>query len=416
MGDIGSTARDLSAPGLAYASGVTCEPAPMKAQPTRSLTAVKPARRIKVMLAIDGLALGGAEMVVRDLAYSLDRDWFDVSVCCTLGLGAIGEKLAADGIDAFVVPGRHQDRVDYLTPLKFRRVVKDRNVDIVHSHATAALLDAAACKLTMPGLKLVHTFHYGNYPYDSWRHHVMEGLSARIVNRLIAVGLEQRRRIQACYRLPESRIGTVWNGLMVQPREADVTFRRDVGTGDRLLVGTIAKLIEQKGLEHLLTVARQTRDAGLRAQFVIVGDGPLRGQLEQRRRELDLDDTVVIAGWIPNAATRALPAFDVFFQPSRWEAMSIAILEAMANAKPIVATRVGDNPHVLEDGVSGLLVDSGDVPAMVGALLRMADRNVRDTLGHAAHQRFQQHFTLDHMTHAYERVYRELAGAVNDAS
>ncbi len=94
--------------------------------------------------------------------------------------------------------------------------------------------------------------------------------------------------------------------------------------------------------------------------------------LEQRRRELGLEDTVVITGWIPNAAAQALPAFDVFFQPSRWEAMSIAILEAMASGKAIVATRVGDNAHVLEDGVSGLLVDAGDIGGMVDALARLA--------------------------------------------
>ncbi len=362
------------------------------------------------MLAIDGLGIGGAEVVVRDLAYSLNRDQFDVSVCCTVGLGAIGEKLVADGIDAFVVPGRRHHQVDYLTPLKFRRAVKERNIDIVHTHATAALLDGAACKLTMPGLKLVHTYHYGNYPYESWRHHLMEGLSSRVVDRLVAVGFEQRRRLQDCYRLPESRIDTVWNGLRLERAEPDAAFRSQIGTVDRLLVGTIAKLIEQKGLDDLMTVARRCRDAGLKIQFVIVGDGDLRSRLERQRRELGLDDTVVITGWIQNAATRVLPAFDVFFQPSRWEAMSIAILEAMANGKPIVATTVGDNAHVLEDGVSGLLVESGNVASMAGALARMADPNLRHSLGQAALARFNDKFTLEHMVHAYEDLYRQLAG------
>ncbi len=369
-----------------------------------------PARRPRIMLTIDGLAIGGAEMVVRDLAYSIDRESFDVSVCCTLGLGAIGEKLVADGIDAFVVPGRRHHTVDYLSPLKLRRAVKERNIDIVHTHAPAALLDAAACKIMMPGLKLIHTFHYGNYPYESWRHHLLEGLSSRAVDKLIAVGFEQRRRLQECYRLGESRIGTVWNGLRVERADPDAEFRARIGTGDRLLVGTIAKLIEQKGLDDLLTVARRCRDAGLPMQFVIVGGGPLRATLEQRRRELGLDDMVVITGWLENAATRVLPAFDVFFQPSRWEAMSIAILEAMANAKPIVATRVGDNAHVLEDGVTGLLVDSGNVSSMVSALTRAADPALRQALGTAALARFTDKFTLEHMVHAYEDVYRQLAG------
>ena len=65
---------------------------------------------------------------------------------------------------------------------------------------------------------------------------------------------------------------------------------------------------------------------------------------------------VVLAGWVPSAADVAVPAFDVFFQPSLWEAMSVAVLEAMAAGKPVVVTRVGENPHVIEDGVDGLLV------------------------------------------------------------
>jgi len=365
-------------------------------------------RRIKVMLAIDGLGLGGAEMVVRDLARCLDRDRFEVCICCTRGLGgSIGEELLRDGFDVFVLPGQQHGRTDYLTALKFRQAIKERNVDVVHTHAMAALLDAGPCRMTMPGLKVVHTFHFGNYPHESWRYHIMEGLGARAVDKLIAVGWEQRRRIQAAYRLSDSGIGMIWNGVRLAAPKADESFRKKIGTGDRLLVGTIAKLIEQKGLDDLLTVARRCRDAGM--QFAIVGEGPLRGELEQRRSELGLEDTVVITGWIPNAAAQALPSFDVFFQPSRWEAMSIAILEAMANAKAIVATRVGDNAHVLEDRVSGLLVDSGDIDGMVDALTSTLDRERRCKLGHAARERFEEKFTLDQMIRRYENVYTELA-------
>jgi glycosyltransferase involved in cell wall biosynthesis len=98
----------------------------------------------------------------------------------------------------------------------------------------------------------------------------------------------------------------------------------------------------------------------------------------------------------------------VFFQPSRWEAMSIAILEAMATRRAIVATKVGDNPHVLEDGISGLLVDSGDIDSMVNALGRLTDDRLRTSLGESAGTRFEEKFALQHMVHAYEQVYREL--------
>jgi glycosyltransferase involved in cell wall biosynthesis len=360
------------------------------------------------MLAIDGLGIGGAEMVVRDLARFLDRDRVDVCVCCTKGLGSIGEELLREGIDVFVLPRREDGKVDYLTPVKLRQAVKDRRIDVLHTHAPSAFWDAGLCKVMMPSLKVVHTFHYGNYPHLAWRTRWMEAMTSRIVNRLVAVGRQQRGAIQATYRLPDSRVETIWNGAPPAASEATSSFRDEHGTGDRLLVGTIAKLIPQKGLDDLLSVARRCRDAGYAMQFVILGEGPLRRDLEARRHELGLDDTVVLAGWVSNAAARALPVFDVFFQSSRWEAMSIAILEAMAAGKAIVATRVGDNPHVLEDEVTGLLVEPGDVAGMADALSRLRDQGLRRRLGSAARQRFHERFTLEHMTRAYERLYAEL--------
>ena len=164
-------------------------------------------RRIKVMLAIHGLGLGGAEMVVRDLARFLDRDRFDVCIRCTRGLGgSIGEELARDGFDVFVLPGRPNGRTDYLTALKFRRAVKQR--DRAHSRDGGS----SGCRPVQADdapLEVVHTFPFGNYPYDSWRYHIMEGLGARTVDKLIAVGWEQRRQIQAAYRLSDTGIGMI---------------------------------------------------------------------------------------------------------------------------------------------------------------------------------------------------------------
>ncbi len=149
--------------------------------------------RIRVMLAIDGLGLGGAEMVVRDLVRCVDREAFDVCVCCTKTLGgAVGDELLSQGYDVFVLPGREGGGVDYWTSLKLRRAVRDRGVDIVHTHSVATIFDGSACKLTMLRLKVLHTFHFGNYPYSQWRPHVMEGLCTRIVDKVIAVGWEQR--------------------------------------------------------------------------------------------------------------------------------------------------------------------------------------------------------------------------------
>ena len=176
----------------------------------------------------------------------------------------------------------------------------------------------------------------------------------------------------------------------------------------RVVIGTIATLIEQKGLHDLLLVARRMIDVGHNVVFVVAGEGHLRGSLEARRRELGLEDTVLFPGWVTNAADVVLPSVDIFFQPSLWEAMSVVILEAMAARRPIVATRVGENARIIEDGVDGRLVDSRDIDGMAAALgALVADPARRTRLGEAARAKVEQHFTVAHMARAHEQVYME---------
>jgi glycosyltransferase involved in cell wall biosynthesis len=118
---------------------------------------------------------------------------------------------------------------------------------------------------------------------------------------------------------------------------------------------------------------------------------------------------VELTGWVTHAADVALPAFDVFFQPSRWEAMSVVILEAMAAAKAVVATRVGENVHIIDDGRDGLLVNVQDIDGMASALTRViADGGLRARLGDAARRKIEQQFTVGHMTRAYEDAYLDV--------
>ena len=155
-----------------------------------------------------------------------------------------------------------------------------------------------------------------------------------------------------------------------------------------------------------MAVARRVRDEGHPVKFVIVGEGKLRPELEALRASLGLEETVILTGWVTNAAELALPTFDIFFQPSLWEAMSVVTLEAMATGKSVVTTRVGEAPHIIEDGVDGLLVDARDVSRMVAALIGLiADPGLRARLGIAARQKIARQLTVEHMTRAYERAY-----------
>jgi len=370
-------------------------------------------RKINLMIAAAGLNIGGAEVVIKHLVQTIDRERFNITVCCIKVSGVIGDELSRDGVDIVTLSNPSESRVNYFTFRKLLRIIRSKQIDIVHTHTTDALADAAICKLFMPKFRLIHTFHFGNYPNLRSRYLWMEQVFSRLADRLIAVGEVQRRQIMDVFCFHENRIGRVWNGIAFGSNESDGEFRMRVGAENCILIGTIATLIEQKGLHDLLAVARQVRDTGRKVRFVVVGDGHLRQELEAMRRALGLEETVVFAGWVMNAARVALPAFDVFFQPSLWEAMSIVILEAMAAGKPIVATRVGENTRIIENEVDGFLVKPHDVNGMAEALGRLIDdAGLRCRLGNAAAEKVAQQFTVEHMTQAYEQIYLETLGGM----
>jgi glycosyltransferase involved in cell wall biosynthesis len=370
--------------------------------------------RINVLIVASSLWIGGAESVIRHLALTLDRSRFNVLVGYLKELGHVGEELVREGAEVVPIADHRpaagdRAKVDYFTSLKLRRLIRARGIDLVHTHTIHGIVDAAACKLLMPRLKTLHTFHFGNYPHLPPRDLWMEFVSCRVATRLVAVGEGQKRQIMAAHRLSADDLTVVYNGVQLPSGSGDPGFRASIGAEGRILIGTIATLIEQKGLPDLLEVARRVVDAGHDVRFVVIGEGRLRPALEARRRELGLDQHVILTGWLTDAAVRALPTFDIFFQPSLWEAMSMVTLEAMAVGRPIVATRVGEAPAILEDGQDGLLVDPRDVTGMTSALLKLiTDRALRLRLGETARRKVAGRFTVQEMTRAYEAIYEEM--------
>jgi glycosyltransferase involved in cell wall biosynthesis len=363
-----------------------------------------PGGKTNLLIALASLQIGGAEVVVQRLAQTLDRRRFNVAICCIKAGGAIREELARDGIDVVVLSDSGSKRNNYLSFLRLLKVIRRQDIHIVHTHTTDALVDAAICKLLRPSLTLIHTFHFGNYPYRRKRTLWMERIFCRFADGLVAVGEVQRRQIRSVHGVRD--IERVWNGVSYTPGRGDDSLRKRANAEHQMLIGTTATLTDQKGLFDLLAVAVQMRDTVPKARFAVVGDGPLREQLEAKRDELGLKDTVYFSGWVRNAGEVALPAFDIFFQPSLWEAMSISLLEAMAARKAIVTTRVGETPHIVENEVDGLLVDPRDVAAMAAALQRLiGDRELRARLGEAAARKVGKDFTVGHMTRGYEQIY-----------
>jgi len=372
---------------------------------------VAPRRRI---LQISGaMYFGGAERVIAHLASGLDKSRFEVAVCCTRGIGPLGEQLREQGIEVTLVqaPSRWARRFD---PLYMQRFIRQFRPDVIHTHGLPAL--SAVGPLSYLGLlpPWVHTFHYGNYPYAEKRYMWLERVLSRRATRLVAVADAQRDAVIRHHGLRPDHVGTVYNGVRPNPHTDSpgvrAAKRAELGLGpDEFVIGSIAVLSEQKGITYLLGAMRELLQTHPAARLLIVGGGPLEGALREQAQALGLGAAVKFTGWRSDVP-ELLTALDVWVMASLWEAMPLALLEAMSARKAIVVTDVGDNARFVGNGECAVVVPPRDSQALARALAGLiSDPGRIPQLGARALRRYQDRYTVGHMVAAHEGLYSQLA-------
>jgi len=169
--------------------------------------------------------------------------------------------------------------------------------------------------------------------------------------------------IRACYDCTE---------LATPDAEGAAFWRRTLRPEGSVLIGSVGRLDDQKGYEYLIRAARRVVDVYPQARFAIAGEGPRREELGRLIERLGLGEHFHLCGFQASVAD-FIAALDLFVSSSRWEGLPLAIVEAMLLGKPVVATDVGGNREIVEQGRTGLLVKAEDPPALAAAILRMLD-------------------------------------------
>jgi glycosyltransferase involved in cell wall biosynthesis len=235
-------------------------------------------------------------------------------------------------------------------------------------------------------------------------------LKDRLLNRVVVGAIENRDAFARQMRRAAAKIDVIHTGIELdrfQPGEGREAVRNAFAfQEDTLLVGTVSRLSdERKGLKHFIDMAATVAPAHPPARFLIVGDGVLRPGLEQRARELGIADRVIFAGWRTDIP-EMLAAMDVFVMPSLFEGGPTTVLEAMAMAKPVVASRVGMVPEVLEHGETGLIVKPGDSHALADAVDQLlSDGTLRARMAERARRKSVDDFSIDLMVERYLTVF-----------
>ncbi|MBI4241885.1 MAG: glycosyltransferase [Candidatus Rokubacteria bacterium] len=267
-----------------------------------------------------------------------------------------------------------------------------------------------AAALARAGLKprpgLVLTIHSRD-PRRTIASHALAARVLRTTGGLLTTVSESERRRYLARGFPEDRCLTIHNGVpLPKPVTEDRRLRARAVLGRQCqerIVAHVGRLVPVKGHTVLLRAL-----AGLRTRpdvLLVAGEGPLRGALEADCRRLGLEGTVVFLGFRDDIAT-VLYASDLLVLPSLSEVLPMAVLEAMAIGLPVVATRVGGIPELIEDGREGWLVDPDDPEALRVALeAALADPAARAARGSAARRRVEREFTSEAMVHATLAAY-----------
>jgi glycosyltransferase involved in cell wall biosynthesis len=371
--------------------------------------------RIRVLQVIGALDVGGAEKVVASLARQVDASRFQMAICCSRGLGRLADGLRDDGISV-VLAAPPNRRYRHFTSLWLRRVIRQFRPHVVHSHTLTGL--SVVGPLGYLGLipPWIHTFHYGNYPYARKQDMRIERLLSRMATQLVAVSEAQREAIISYHRIPPGRIVSVPNGVPRNP-VIDVPGARERKRSEfgfspsDVVIGSVAVLTEQKGISFLLRATREVVRDRPEVKVIIVGGGPLEASLRAEAAALNLGSAVTFTGWRQDVP-EILPMLDVFVMPSLWEAMPLALLEAMAAQRPIVVTDVGENALVVDGGKCGIVVPPRNVPALAAALSSLlSDPQRASSLGELALRRLIDRFGVGRMVGRYEQLYGAVATA-----
>jgi glycosyltransferase involved in cell wall biosynthesis len=216
--------------------------------------------------------------------------------------------------------------------------------------------------------------------------------------------------------VPSGKVAVIYNGLessVAKKPFADSNVRNELAFSDKVpLVGMVANFnFEIKGHRYFLQAAKEVSHKTPDTNFLLIGEGPLRPQYEEMARELEVGKKVHFLGKRTDVPA-ILSQLDISVLSSTSEGFSNVLLESMAVGIPVVATRVGGNPEIVIDGVTGYLIPPADPRAMAEAILHLLDMpNEATEMGAAGRTRVEENFSVESMVRSYERLYTSLAKA-----
>ncbi len=365
--------------------------------------------RLKVLQLMVTLSVGGAEELVAAFVKGLNPERFSVQAATIGPPGPIGEELTRAGYPVISLGLDIKHTSTLKVALTVRRLLKELKPDILHTHLYHPNLFGrlAAWGLGLPGV--VAEVH-NSYTAVKLHRRLWNRLLSRVSHCVVAVSPQVMEDVGRYDRVPPGKLRLLPNGIDLAA--LNVPCSREEAK-DRLgvtgfCIGAVGRLEEQKGHTYLLDAAHRLQGEIPDLTVLLAAEGRQEAALKQQARDLGIQEMVRFLG-----TRRDMPwifrAMDLYVQPSLWEGLSLALLQAMGAGLPVAASRVSGSQEVIEEGVNGLLVTPADAPALAASILDLYHQpQTRELLGDAARRTVEQKYSQDLMLRRLEGLYLEL--------
>ncbi len=369
---------------------------------------------MNILLVIDGILFGGGARVYLQLAKGLANRGHNVFVAC-VPEGEVAPLLRNEGIEVLRVNFKSKNVFKII--LQISKHIRAHSIDIVNSQGGRADFYAriAAKGQGVKGIISTVAMLVETYDIPLWKKVIYTGLdrlTETFVNHFVVVSSSLKRALPNVHRIPENKISIVHNGIELKeyhPEHSDRhcrTIRDEYKiTDEQFLIGAIGRLVWQKGFEYLIRAVPDILKYNREVKILIVGDGPLHGKLNELASKLGISNHIIFSGFRRDIK-ELLSCIDLFVVPSILEGFPMVVLEAMAMAKPIVASQIDGITEQISDGAEGILIPPKNPESLAVAVLRlMNNKDLAARMGMSARQKAERCFSVEKMIIETEKVY-----------
>ena len=365
--------------------------------------------KIRILHLTTDSRIGGTERNIISLAANLNKERFENIVVALLSGGSLIDELTKLNVKAYCVGMK--SKFDIMAIRRLSDIIKESRADILHTY----LFHANILGRIVGRINRVPVIISSERCLDLERrgfNNLLNNLTLRWCSKIVVVSDSVGKMLMARDKVPCSRIVRIYSGIEFSNYNLNIDKdrkRKELGLkSDDTIIGTIGRLRPEKGHEYLIKTMAEVLRKFPEARLLIVGDGPEENKLKCLIDKMGIKDNVVFTGY-RNDVPEILAILDLFILPSIEEGLPLAVLEAMASGRGIVATRIGGTEELIEDGVTGVLVPPKDVNALVKAIYGLLkERDKINRLGMMAKEVVKKNFSSNNMLTNYERLYEEI--------